>query len=405
MRILQLHNLHKAGGGALHVMEQEAELLSSAGHDVDQLLEPAATTSGQGALRMGAASIWNSAASRELSTKIGQFDPDVVHVHTPFPTMSPVVFRTARRLGRPTVTTVHGYRYSCVGGLCLRDGNPCEDCVGSKLKLSGIRHKCYHGSVAASTTLTISLVTHRALGTFSKDVDRYIALTDFTRELLIRDGFPADKVIVKPNAVPDPGHPVPQSERKPYALFVGRLTEEKGVRTLLNAWSSVATGVQLYVAGDGPLGEIVVEAATANPSIHALGWCAPEKVTELMAHASITIVPSEWYEAGPLVILQSLAAGTPVLTSDLPNLCDSLRANGAGRAFVTRDPDSLASIASEMLSHESERQEMGVRARVLYERQHTPSRALESLESIYRSVLPPMHRQAGSPPPEPAKRR
>lgn len=387
MRILQLHNLHQASGGALHVLEQEAELLTSAGHSVEQLLEPAASESGMGPVAMGAAAVWNRRATKDLSDAIGRFDPDVVHVHTPFPTQSPAVFRTAHKLGRPTVTTIHAYRYSCVGGLCQRDGKPCEDCVGTKLKLPGIRHRCYHDSLAGSTALTLSLVGHRAAGTFGRHVDRYLTLTGFARELLIRDGFPAEKIVVKPNAVPDPGRVLPQDERAPYAVFAGRLVEEKGVRTLLDAWRTVPEGLQLYVAGDGPLRPLVDDAATANPAIHALGWCESDRITELMATASATVVPSEWYEAGPMVILQSLAAGTPVLTSDLPNLCQSLLEHEAGQAFRTGHSASLAAAATSLLTDDDVRSKLGRRARELYELQHTPARALESLESIYSELI------------------
>jgi len=387
VRILQLHNLHKASGGALHVLEQEAELLSDGGHTVDQLLEPAAEESGLGPVAMGMAAVWNRSTVRMLEQRIEAFDPDVVHVHTPFPIQSPAVFRVAHQMGRATVTTVHGYRYSCVGGICLRGGKPCEDCVGSSLKLAGVRHRCYHDSLGASAALTLSLVGHRVLGTFANHIDRYIALTGFGRDLLIRDGFPAEKIVVKPNAVPDPGAPVPQDARGGYALFVGRLVEEKGIRTLLEAWRSVGPGLDLYIAGDGPMRALVDEAAADNPALQVLGWCDADRVAELQARASVTLVPSEWYEAGPLVILQALAAGTPVLTSDLPNLCDSLLEHGAGRSFVTADPASLAAVATEMLTNEPERAKLGVRARALYELQHTPAGALESLESIYSTIL------------------
>ncbi len=369
------------------MLQQEADLLRDAGHDVDQLLEPAAEGSGRGPVSLGVAAVWNRSATSELKRKIEQFDPDVVHVHTPFPIQSPAVFRVAHRLGRPTVTTVHGYRYSCVGGLCLRDGQPCEDCVGSRLKLAGVRHRCYHNSFAGSTALTVSLVGHRAIGTFARHVDRFIALTDFARDLLVRDGIPAEHVVVKPNAAPDPGEPVASSERGGYALFVGRLAEEKGIRTMLEAWRRMPADHHLYVAGDGPLRDLVDTAARDNPSVRALGWCDAEQVEQLQARASITLVPSEWYEAAPLVIVQALAAGTPVLTTDLPNLCDSLVENGAGATFRRGDSTNLAEAAQELLTDDDQRLQMGRRARALYERQHTLEGAVAALEAIYRSVM------------------
>jgi glycosyltransferase involved in cell wall biosynthesis len=225
------------------------------------------------------------------------------------------------------------------------------------------------------------------LGTFANHVDRYIALTPFARDLLIRDGFPADKIVVKPNTVPDPGTPVAQDKRDGYALFAGRLVEEKGIATMLDAWRSVGPGLDLYIVGDGPLRHLVDDAAASNPSIHVLGWCDATRVAKLQARASMTLVPSEWYEAGPLVVLQSLASGTPVLTSDLPNLCQSLLEHGAGRVFRTGDPASLAEAATAMQANDAKRAEMGLRARALYDLQHTPAIALRALESIYESVV------------------
>jgi glycosyltransferase involved in cell wall biosynthesis len=387
MRILQLHNLQGASGGAIDVVQQEARLLSGAGHHVDQLLEPSAEDSGMNAGAMGLAAVWNRGAGRRLMDKIEQFDPDVVHVHTPFPLQSPAVFRYAHRMGRPTVTTVHAYRYSCIVGTCLRDGHACEDCVGTQFKLAGIRHRCYHDSIGASTALTLSLVGHRAIGTFSRHVDRFITVTPFAKDLLVRDGVPAGHIVVKPNAVADPGTPLPSSLRSPYALFVGRLVEEKGIRTLLTAWRNVA-GLALYIAGDGPLRDLVEKESATNPALRQLGWCDPTKLIELQSRATLTVVPSEWYEAGPpLVMLQALAAGTPVLASDIPNICSSLVESGAGRTFASRDPSDLADAATQMFRDAEGREVMGMNGRALYEREHTFARAVESLEAIYRTVI------------------
>ena len=396
MRVLQLHNLQGTSGGAIDVLQQEARLLGEAGHCVDQLLEPSAEDSHMNPAAMGLAAIWNRGAGRRLTDKIQQFDPDVVHVHTPFPLQSPAVFRYAHRMGRPTVTTVHAYRYSCIVGTCLRDGRACEDCVGTRLKLPGLRHRCYHNSLGASAALTLSLVGHRTLGTFSQHVDRFITVTPFARDLLVRDGVPAEHVVIKPNAVADPGTPLPSSSREPYALFVGRLVEEKGIRTLLTAWRNV-TGLALYVAGDGPLRDLVEREAATNPAVRALGWCDETKLTEVQSRATLTVVPSEWYEAGPpLVLLQALAAGTPVLASDIPNISSSVVRTGAGRSFTTRDPLDLADAATQMFMDPDGRKGMGMNGRALYEREHTFARAVESLEAIYRTVIATRAQNSGT---------
>lgn len=387
MRILQLHNEHGSKGGAMDVLTHEGSLLSSAGHDLEQYILPSAEDSGVSSMRAGAKAIWNVEAARDVTARIRAFHPDVVHVHTPFPLMSPAVFRAARAEGVPAITTLHSYRYACVVGTCLRDGQVCEDCVGSKLKLPGVMHACYHDSRAASGALTIGLGLHRALGTFSKAVARYLALTDFSRRLMIRDGYPADRVIVKPNSVPDPGfHPAPTgSERR--VVFAGRLVEEKGVRTLLDAWPAASSGLQLVLAGDGPLRPLVEERAARDESITFLGWVEQQEVTALMASAEVVVVPSQWYEGAPLVILRSLGVGTPVLVSDLENLSNEVLEDGAGWSFPTGNPAGLAASLSRLAGRPTDARDLRQIARRSYESRYSPEADVLRLEQVYRDVV------------------
>lgn len=389
MRILLAHNRHRTAGGADHVLARERDLLREAGHEVDEFLVPAAEDAGLNPLQMGVAATWNRPATRELRTRLADFRPDVLHVHTPFPLMSPAVFRTARRMGVPTVTTAHSFRYSCIAATCLRNGEICEDCVGSRLKLAGVRHRCYHDSVAGSAALTLSLVAHRSLGTFSRDVGRFITLTDFAKDLLVRDGVPADHIGVKPNFVPDPGAPLPMEQRERYAFFAGRLVGEKGIRVLLNAWRKLGGQIPLRIAGDGTLRELVDSAVADGVSVECLGWRDQEDVARLQRYATLTIVPSEWYEAGPpLVLLDALAAGTPVVCSDLRNISESVVDHGAGRAFKTGDADSLADTVADLASDPTALSLMSKSGRALYEDAHTPQATLAMLEAIYHLVIP-----------------
>jgi glycosyltransferase involved in cell wall biosynthesis len=386
MRVLQVHNRHAARGGADEVLEQEAALLEEAGDVVDQFLfGPAGEVSG-GGLSQAISAVWNRRACTELGEHIDRFDPDVVHVHTPFPLLSPAVFRTCTRRGRPAVTTVHSYRYSCIAGTCLRDQRPCEDCVGKTIKLDGLRHRCYHASTAASAALTLSLSVHHATGTLTRHVAKFIALTDFAAALLVRDGIPREHVVVKPNSVPDPGTPVARSGRFTGAVYAGRLVEEKGIRTLLQAWRIVGDRVPLRIAGDGPLKELVLKAADEIPAITYLGWLSNEAMGDLLSQSDMLVFPSQWYEAQPLIILQALAAGRPVLCSDLENISEPVLAAGAGAAFRTGDPAALAQRVLNLAERPDELREMGQRARKSYEARHSPQRNLEALQAIYAEV-------------------
>lgn len=387
MRVLQLHNHHASLGGAMEVLAHEGEMLTAAGHEVEQYTLQATQALGLSPLRAAAKAVWNREAAHDVDQVIGQFRPDVMHVHTPFPLMSPVVFRVAHKRHVPALTTLHSYRYSCVAGTCWRDGHVCEDCVGTTLKLPGIRHRCYHDSAAGSAALTISLDLHRALGTFHHHVSRYLTLTDFSRRLLIRDGYPADRITVKPNSVPDPGfRPSAQPDER-LIVFAGRLIDIKGIRTLLEAWKSVPAGMKLVVAGDGPLRDLVEERVARDSSVQFVGWVEEDEVLDLMGRAQAVVVPSEWYEGLPLVILRSLAVGTPVLVSNLENFCEDVEADGAGWSFEVQNPASLAERLREIVTNPSAAAAMRQIARKSYDRRYAPDVDIARLEAVYREVI------------------
>jgi glycosyltransferase involved in cell wall biosynthesis len=376
----------------MEVLAHEGALLSAAGHEVEQYTLAATDTLGLSPIEAGAKAVWNRSAARDVGRVITAFRPDVVHVHTPFPLMSPAVFRVARRHGLPVVTTLHSYRYSCIAGTCWRDGHVCEDCVGSKTKLPGVRHRCYHDSLGASTALTLSLGLHRAMGTFHRDVTRYLALTPFSRRLLIRDGFPADRISVKPNSVFDPGlRAGPRSEER-LILFAGRLIDIKGVATLLAAWTGVPGGATLVIAGDGPLRSAVEDRAAHDTSVRYLGWVDEAHVTALMASAELVVVPSEWYEGQPLVILRSLSLGTPVLVSDLENLSEDVEHDRAGWSFEVKNPLSLRQHLTRAINDPAWVAGMRSAARRSYERRYSPQVDLGRLEEIYRAVMTEVER-------------
>lgn len=371
----------------MEVLAHEGQLLSEAGHDVREYTVAATEDLGLSAMQAGAKAVWNVEAARDVGRLVDDFKPDVVHVHTPFPLMSPAVFRAAHRRGVPTLTTLHSYRYSCIAGTCVRDDRICEDCVGSRAKLPGLQHRCYHDSYGASAALTLSLAVHRAGGTFHRHVDRYLTLTDFSRRLLIRDGFPADKIQVKPNSVPDPGFRQAAATDERKVVFAGRLIDIKGVRTLLDAWRTVPPGMKLVIAGDGLLRPLVEERAAQDPSIDFLGWVDEDEVTRLMGSAELVVVPSEWYEGLPLVILRSLAVGTPVLTADLENFSEDVVADGVGWTFQVGDVASCSAELAKRVSDPEAAKAMRPVARESYERRYSPAVDVKRLETVYRDVI------------------
>ncbi|MGB3685862.1 MAG: glycosyltransferase family 4 protein [Ornithinimicrobium sp.] len=386
-RVLQMHNHHATLGGAMEVLADEAALLTEAGHDVQQLTLPAAEDMGLNPLQAGTRAIWNLPLTKDLKRRIDSFAPDVVHVHTPFPLMSPAIFRTASTRGVPTVTTLHSYRYSCIAATCLRDGAICEDCVGKSVKWPGIRHRCYHDSLGASSALTAGLALHRRLGTFDRHVDRFITLTDFAKDLLIRDGIRAEQIVVKPNSVPDPGEPDPGlPPRDDFVLYAGRLVPEKGIDTMLRAWSKVSGERELRIAGSGDLIDQVTAAAAIDSRIKPLGWLSMDETLDQMRRAALVLIPSEWYEGLPLVLLRAQSVGAPIVISDLENISRELLMDEAGVTFKVGDPKDLAQNLQGILDDPERGMRLGANARAAYLRRYTPTRNVAALEEIYGSL-------------------
>uniref|UniRef100_UPI002869EBA4 glycosyltransferase n=1 Tax=Deinococcus sp. TaxID=47478 RepID=UPI002869EBA4 len=205
MNILLVHNFYQQPGGEDVVFRAESSLLSSAGHRVQEYTVTNDDVGQKSKLTLAAHTIWNAGAASRLAQEVRRGGFDVVHFHNTFPLLSPAVYRAVRAAGAATVQTLHNYRLLCANALLFRDGHICEACLGH-LPLPAIRHRCYRGSLGASATVAVMQVTHRALGTYDRQVDAYIVLTDFARSKFIEGGLPADRLHVKPNFLaPDPG--------------------------------------------------------------------------------------------------------------------------------------------------------------------------------------------------------
>jgi glycosyltransferase involved in cell wall biosynthesis len=383
MRVLQVHSRSRAPGGADQVMADEAALLQAAGHRVDTLrFDPVGDRPG---LRDAADVVWNHRAGRRVHEAAQSLRADIVHVHSPYPLLSPVVFRAANAAGAATVTTLHNYRLACVVGTCLRDGHLCYDCVGRTIKTPGVRHRCYHESRAASGAMAVSLATHRLVGTFRHHVHRYLTLTGFGRDLMVRDGYPAERIAVMDNSVPDPGEPSPRIGPFTYALFIGRFVPEKGLNTLLQAWRGL--DVPLRIAGDGPGRDAVEHAAAHNPRITYVGWLGAAEQERELAGADALVFPSRWLEGQPLVLLHAMAHGVAVVCSNIANIEETAVAHGGGVAFPTGDPSALAAAVRRLAGDPEEARALGSAGRSAYLLRHTPERSRDQLLAHYRAAL------------------
>jgi glycosyltransferase involved in cell wall biosynthesis len=379
MRVLQIHARYRERGGEDRVVAAEAEVLRDAGHEVSLLESQNAERTPRAAAQL-AASLWNPISGRRAAREIEDLEPDIVHVHNTWFSLSPAVVAAASRAGIPVVATLHNYRLVCSNGLLFRDGHHCEDCVGSH-PWHGVRHRCYRDSYPASLIAAGNIAVQRRLGTWARDADRLLVLSEFARSRLRAAGLPEEKLIVKPNFVSEgPARGGPPSAGSA-VVYVGRLSSEKGILPLLEAWSRATKGeLELRVIGDGPLWEKAL--ALAGERVRFLGRLPPEDVREELASARALVIPS-FSEGQPLALLEALAARLPVVGSDIGGLSEILAR--LGPEFLIRAGDIAQwSGALSRLRDDATVDRVGEIARSIYEERFTPRTGLAELERAYR---------------------
>jgi glycosyltransferase involved in cell wall biosynthesis len=385
MDILIAHNFYLQAGGEDECLAAEVEMLRAYGHNVIQYSVSNEILEGMGPLELASRTMWSKVACRELTELFQTHRPQIAHFHNTFPLISPAAYYAARRADVRVVQTLHNFRLLCANALFFRNGLVCEDCLGKPLGWPGIARRCYRESFTASSGIAAMTAMHRAIGTWQRAVDIYIALTEFARLKLVEGGLPADRIMVKPNfAYPDSGIGTGEGG---YGLFVGRLSTEKGVDTLLGAWDRLDGGLPLKIVGDGPMCGAVAAAAARNPAIEWLGRVPREAVDVLMGDAALVIVPSNCYETFGRVIIEAYAKGTPVVASRLGAMAELVVDGQTGSHFRPGSSDDLACKIRELVLDAKRRAQMRQFARRAFERKYTRQQNYKSLISLYECAL------------------
>lgn len=383
MKVLQVHTRYRQRGGEDAVVDNERRVLTAAGHEVE-IWSPSNPESALAAAKSLAMAPWNPARRRELMGLVEGMRPDVVHVHNTWFEASPAVIDGVASLGVPVVMTLHNYRLVCANGELVRDEVPCELCVG-RGPWAAVKYGCFRDSKPASAISAATIAVNRRRGTWTGSVGRFAALTDFARGRLVAGGLPADKVTVIPNFVSDPGPRELAPSGSGTVLFVGRLTNAKGVKTLVEAWDAARpAGLELRIAGTGPL-EDELRARTV-PGVTFLGWMDGDGVRREMSSARALVFPSEWYEGMPMTLLEAFANGLPVLGSRIGSVAEIVGRLGQDwlvQPGDTRDwGDAFGRLAADAVVDAA-----GASARAIFERTHTEAAGLERLETLYREVM------------------
>lgn len=391
MKILLVHNFYGSGvpSGENMVFEAEKTLLEEHGHTVHCFTRHSDEIRCQGfrGVLMGALSVpWNPFAASTLRKVVEDFKPDVVHVHNTFPLISPAIFRAIGK-SAASVLTLHNYRLLCPAAIPMRDGQVCTACIDQKSVQPALRHGCYRGSRVATLPLAMNVALHRVIGTWKHGVDAFITLSDFQRRLMAEGGLPAAKIHVKPNFYAGNQEVVPFTERPGYVVFVGRMGEEKGVRTLIKAWKNWgASAPELRMIGDGPIREKLQRQVEGLP-VRFLGQISAEAAREQIAHARLLVLPSECFETFGLVVIEAFAFGTPVAVSNMGALPSIVQHGLNGVAFEAGSPSSLLANVQPVLANLSQLATMAGEARKSFEKHYNKKVNYQMLMEIYEQAL------------------
>lgn len=382
MKVVVAHNRYSSNqpSGENSVVEQELEALQKAGLEVLPFLRSSDEIAGFSATQralLPLSPVYSRSAQRDLERLWQRHRPDVLHLHNPYPLLSPWVVRTAHRLGMAVVQTVHNFRHVCVSGVFFRDGQTCHDCAGLRWAAPAVQHGCYRGSRAQSAVMATTLAVHRSTW---RQVERFVALTPLMADFLRGVGINDDQLAIKPNAVADPGRHADQGEG---VLFAGRLTPEKGIDLLLEAWSRFPAGTlgELRIAGDGPLRQSVIEAAGRRSDVRYLGQLDAEALRQEMRRSALIAVPSRFEEICPMVAVEAMANSRPVLGSNrggLPWL--------VGSAGWTVEPESEP-MANALPAAVEAAPGLAQAARLRYQEQFEPERLTRRLIAIYEAAV------------------
>lgn len=389
MKILVAHNFYRssAPSGENVVFSNECELLKRNGNEIvsfERFSDDIDESTMAGKIRVALSCAWSHEIYTELSELLAKVRPDVAHFHNTFPMMSPSVYAACRDNGVPVIQTLHNFRFICPSGLLLRDGRPCEDCVGTSL-LPALQHRCYRGSLPATGAMVWMLLRNRWNGAYQTLVNRYVALTEFAANRLIAGGLPSARVVVKPNFMAD--IPSPGGGNGGYVVYVGRLSAEKGVRTLLSAWKFLP-GVPLKILGDGPLRqELERSSATDNLPVEFLGFCDHKRIAEVVGGAAFQIVPSEWYEGFPMVIVEAYAYGTPVIASRIGSLDEIVEEGVTGVKFEPGNPRDLSDKVKALWTDPLRQSTLRRTARERFDMKFSSKKNFEALMEIYKAAI------------------
>lgn len=386
MKIVYCHNYYRLRGGEDISFESDLQLLRERGHTVIPFIRENAHINDSKPLSMAANTVWNRSTHKEMLDLLRAESPDVLHCNNLFPQISVSVYSAARKLKVPVVQALRNYRSFCANSFFFRDGHICTSCLGSTASWQGIRYACYRDSRLATSVVVATQLFHRLVKVRTKLVDAFFTPTQFAREVHIRGGFPSESLFVRSNFVATDVGMNPQRGKN--AVFIGRLSGEKGLATVLEAWQKNRIDIPLIIIGDGPDRAALEAKAAGNPKIVFTGQLSTPSVTQQLTNARVLIMPSIWYETFGRTMAEAFAQGIPVIASRLGTMIELVDNGRNGFLFEPGNANELADAMQSFLAlDEQQSMQMRLEARETYCQRFSPEVSYQMLLKVYEYAL------------------
>ena len=386
MKILFIHNTYQQRGGEDVIFENESELMESHGHSVERLLfDNHQIKTSLDKFLTGVKSLYNFESAKLVEAVIKNFSPDLIHIHNLFPIASPSILYVADKYKIPVVLSIHNYRLICPSATLLHNGKIYEKSIHSIFPLDAIVKGVYRGSKIQTASAVLMTGTHKLLGTWKNKVTRYIVMSQFAKNKFLDSSLNVaeEKWSIKPNFSPDMG--VGDTARENSFLFIGRLTAEKGIETLLEA--ARITGFKLEILGDGPMREVVENYASQHQNIVYAGFKQKQEIIQALKKCKALLFPSVWYEGFPMTILEAFSVGTPVISSKLGAMVEMIEDQVNGLHVKPGDVEDLVEKMRLLTTQPDLARILGKNARCTYEDKYAPEKNYEQLLAIYVQVI------------------
>ena len=387
MKILLVHNFHREGSasGDDMVVRREASLLKEHGHNVKIFSKENSEIYNADLFKKAKITFeipWSKESYKALKEEINKFEPDVVHVHTFFPLLSPSVYKAILDAGKPVVQSLHDFYFFCLNAFFFRNGDICEECVEKGL-FNGVRKRCVGGSFIKSLVSYLSINKFRKSGILNK-ISAFIVFTEFGRRKFIELGLPEEKIFVKPHFLPNKKLNEVK-DKQDYFLFIGRIGEEKGIKVLIDAWENL--NLPLKIGGSGPLEQWLNKQIQRRNNIEFVGFIPPDSVHSLIKKSYAVVIPSICYETFCLSVIESYYNGIPVIASKIGSLEYLIKDGYTGLLFKKGDPKDLANKVIWLWAHPEEREKIAKNARREFEEKYTAGKNYQILINIYQRAI------------------